>query len=67
AQSIPSLFRIAAGLGESVIKNHAFLDGNKHLAMSMFLAINDYDLVANDASTEKITIGIATGDVNIDI
>ncbi|CAG8629517.1 839_t:CDS:2, partial [Paraglomus brasilianum] len=29
AQSIPSLFRMAAGLGESVIKNHAFLDGNK--------------------------------------
>ncbi|CAG8639703.1 1654_t:CDS:2, partial [Ambispora gerdemannii] len=70
AQSIPSLFRMAAGLGESVIKNHAFLDGNKragHLAISMFLAINDYDLVADDASTEKITIGVATGDVNIDI
>ncbi|CAG8782079.1 18712_t:CDS:2, partial [Gigaspora margarita] len=57
AQSIPSLFRMAAGLGESVIKNQAFLDGNKragHLAISMFLAINDYDLVADDASTEKL-------------
>ncbi|CAG8513419.1 18641_t:CDS:2 [Acaulospora morrowiae] len=70
AQSIPSLFRMATGLGESVIKNHAFLDGNKragHLAISLFLAVNDYDLVADDASTEKITIGVATGDVNIDI
>ncbi|CAG8656825.1 4843_t:CDS:1, partial [Paraglomus brasilianum] len=47
AKSIPSLFRMAAGLGESIIKNHAFLDVNKragHLAISMFLAINDYNL-----------------------
>ncbi|CAG8712969.1 35226_t:CDS:2, partial [Racocetra persica] len=70
AQSISLLFKMAAALGESIIKNHAFLDGNKragHLAISMFLAINSYDLDADDESTEKIMIGVATGDVNIDI
>ncbi|RHZ48432.1 hypothetical protein Glove_551g70 [Diversispora epigaea] len=71
AQSISLLFRMAASLGESIIKNHAFLDGNKragHLAISMFLAINRYDLVANDdASTEKIIIDIAAGNVDIDM
>ncbi|CAG8615217.1 4631_t:CDS:2 [Diversispora eburnea] len=56
AQSIPSLFKMAAALGEA-----------GHLAISMFLAINGYDLDADDESTEKITIDVATGDVNIDI
>ena len=36
-----SLFRMAAGLGESIIKNHAFMDGNKRTGH-----LNGYDLVA---------------------
>ena len=68
-----SLFKMVAGLGESIIKNHAFLDGNKragHLAIFMFLAINGYDLVADDVYVEKITtsvMGVAAGDINIDM
>ena len=65
-----SLFRMAAGLGESVIKNHAFLDGNKragHLAISMFLLLNGYDLVADEFSAEKILFDVATGDMNVDM
>ncbi|CAG8624447.1 897_t:CDS:2, partial [Ambispora leptoticha] len=57
SQSTPSLFKMAATLGESIIKNHAFLDGNKragHLAISMFLAINGYDLDADDESPRKL-------------
>jgi death-on-curing protein len=61
-----SLFRMAAGLGESIIKNHAFLDGNKragNLAINMFLLLNGYELV----SSEKILIGVATGDIDLDM
>ncbi|CAG8836269.1 36789_t:CDS:2, partial [Racocetra persica] len=35
----------SAGLGESIIKNHAFLDGNKRAAIATFLLLNGYDLV----------------------
>ncbi|CAG8525844.1 10044_t:CDS:2 [Ambispora gerdemannii] len=65
-----SLYRMAAGLGESIIKNHPFLDGNKragHLSISAFLLLNGYDLVADKVSTEKITLGVAMGNINIDI
>jgi len=65
-----SLFRMAAGLGESIIKNHAFLDGNKragHLAISMFLLLNCYDLVANETSAEKILLGVAMGDIDVNM
>ncbi|CAG8482717.1 13653_t:CDS:2 [Funneliformis caledonium] len=64
-----SLFKMAAGLGESIIKNHTFLDGNKragHLAISTFLLLNGYDLVADEDSAEHILLGVAMGKVNID-
>ncbi|CAG8679813.1 3435_t:CDS:2, partial [Racocetra persica] len=42
-----SIYRMAAGLGESIIKNQPFLDGNKragHLSISAFLFLNGYQL-----------------------
>lgn len=60
---------MAAGLVESIIKNHPFIDGNKraaHLAVGMFLSLNDYFLNMDEASVIEITQGVATGDVNID-
>ncbi|RIA89583.1 hypothetical protein C1645_806170 [Glomus cerebriforme] len=63
------LFKMAAGLGESIIINHPFLDGNKraaHLAISMFLSLNNYQLVADEDSAMKIIQGVATGDIRAD-
>ncbi|EXX63996.1 hypothetical protein RirG_147030 [Rhizophagus irregularis DAOM 197198w] len=60
---------MAAGFVESIIKNHPFIDGNKraaHLAVGMFLSLNDYFLNMDEASVIEITQGVATGDVNID-
>ncbi|CAI2179438.1 19173_t:CDS:2 [Funneliformis geosporum] len=65
-----SLFKMAAGLGESIIKNHTFLDGNKragHLAISMFLLLNGYDLFADEDSAEHIILNVAMGKINIDM
>ncbi|KAL2819485.1 DOC family protein [Aspergillus granulosus] len=41
------IFQLAANLAEKIIKNHAFLDGNKRTALvaaDMFLKINGYYL-----------------------
>ncbi|KAF0397934.1 type II toxin-antitoxin system death-on-curing family toxin [Gigaspora margarita] len=65
-----SIFRMAAGLGESVIKNHAFLDGNKragHLAIFTFLLLNGYDLVVDKIFTEKMIINVAKSRINVDM
>ena len=43
----PSLFEKAAALGYSLVKNHAFADGNKRVAfwsMALFLYLNGYRL-----------------------
>ncbi|UZO27123.1 uncharacterized protein OCT59_019329 [Rhizophagus irregularis] len=56
---------MAAGFVESIIKNHPFIDGNKraaHLAVGMFLSLNDYFLNMDEASVIEITQGVATGD-----
>ncbi|CAG8745225.1 10332_t:CDS:2, partial [Cetraspora pellucida] len=38
-----------------------------HLSISAFLLFNNYNLVADKVSTEKITLGVAMDNVNIDI
>lgn len=57
----------AARLGFSLIKNHAFLDGNKRigvLAMLTFLEINGIQIDASDE--ELIAIGIGVADSSMD-
>ncbi|CAG8561142.1 5487_t:CDS:2 [Diversispora eburnea] len=54
-----TLYRMAAGFGESIIKNHPFLDGNKragHLAISTFLLLNGYDLINANKKSSNINI-----------
>ena len=46
----PSIFEKVASLGESLIKNHPFLDGNKRigfLSMISLLEINELVFIAN--------------------
>lgn len=57
----------AARLGFSLIKNHAFLDGNKRigvLAMLTFLEINGIQIDASDE--ELIAIGLGVADSSMD-
>ncbi len=58
----PTLFLKAAALLESLIGNHAFLDGNKRTAItaaSIFLRRNGFQLFANNRQLEQFTLACA--------
>ena len=63
----PCLPTKAAALGFSSIRNHPFVDGNKrigHLAMEMFLVLNDHELDAGVDEQERIILGLAAGELS---
>ena len=54
----------AAVLFESILCNHALVDGNKRLAwlaMYVFYGINGYDVVAPDDEAYDLVIAVASG------
>lgn len=58
----PDLFSKAAALLESLIGNHAFVDGNKRTAITcagLFLRINGYLLTATSLELETFTLQCA--------
>jgi death-on-curing protein len=58
----PTIERMAARLGFGLVKNHAFLDGNKRiglLAMLVFLEINDIELTYLDDELIALGLGLA--------
>lgn len=64
-----SPFDKAAALGESLIKNHPFVDGNKRtgvLAIVSFLKEYDINVIADNDSLYQFTILISTGDIKFD-
>ena len=59
----------AAALGESLIVNHPFVDGNKRtgmLAMVSFLINNGYRLVASSTDMYTFIIDISTGSLSFE-
>ena len=63
----PTLQAMAAHLAFSLIKNHAFLDGNKRigiLSMLVFLEINDLPIACTD--DELISLGLGLAESSID-
>jgi death on curing protein len=55
----PDLFSKAAALLESLVGNHAFVDGNKRTAITstgLFLLINGYRLTADNQELESFTL-----------
>lgn len=65
----PSVFEKAAALGESLIVNHPFIDGNKRtgfLAMASFMAEEGYFLKATQEDAYNFTIQIASGIATFD-
>lgn len=62
----PSLEQKAARLGFSLIKNHAFHDGNKRigiLTMLTFLELNGIEIDATDDELIAIGLGVADGSI----
>lgn len=60
----PTLSDKAAAIGFSLIKNHAFFDGNKrvgHSAMETFLLINGCEIDCDVDEQERIIKSVAAG------
>jgi death on curing protein len=63
----PTIFEKAAALGESLIINHPFVDGNKRtgmLAMTGFLVLNNFVFTASSADLYNFVINISTGSIS---
>jgi death-on-curing protein len=62
----PTIYEKAAALGESLIVNHPFVDGNKRtgtLAMVSLLMSNDLRLTASSENLYTFIINISTGSI----
>ncbi|MBR3991689.1 MAG: type II toxin-antitoxin system death-on-curing family toxin [Clostridia bacterium] len=65
----PSVLEKGARLGFELIKNHAFIDGNKRIgahAMLVFLALNGHSLSYTQKELTDIVLSVASGEKNCD-
>lgn len=65
----PTIEEKAAALGFSLIKNHAFVDGNKrigHHAMEYFLGLNGFEITDSVDNQEKIILSLAASEIGRD-
>jgi len=63
----PTIIEKAARLGYGLIKNHAFVDGNKRIGahtMLVFLALNDIEVEYEDNDFIQLVLGIAAGEIS---
>lgn len=61
----PSCFEKGAAIGESIIMNHPFVDGNKrtgYVLMELMLRLEDFRITSNDEELYQFVIDISTGD-----
>ena len=60
----PDAAALAAAYGFGLARNHPFIDGNKRaafVAVHLFLALNGWDLVADDAQCVITMLAVAAG------
>lgn len=65
----PTIEEKAAALGFSLIKNYAFVDGNKrigHHAMEYFLGLNGFEIAASVDEQESIVMQLAASEMGRD-
>jgi len=65
----PDLAAKAAALLHSLAMNHPFVDGNKRVAAAaaeLFLAVNGAELPASDEELERLTMGVAGGELEVE-
>ncbi len=63
----PDVADLAASYGYGISRNHPFIDGNKRtgfVALELFLALNDFDLVAPDTDCVLTMLSVAAGDID---
>ena len=64
----PSLQQKAARLGYGLVKNHAFIDGNKRIGahvMLVFLALNKIELTYTQDELSDTFLKIASGELSL--
>lgn len=65
----PTIYDKAAALVESLVKNHAFIDGNKRIGYVMlrfYLIESGYDLSASQTDKYNFIIEISKGNLNFE-
>ena len=65
----PSCFEKASAIGESIIMNHPFVDGNKrtgYVLMETLLRIDGYKINTTDEDLYEFVIKIATGEIKFE-
>ncbi len=67
AYGTPDICALAAAYGYGISRNHPFIDGNKRtgfVATELFLRLNGYQLLANDADCVITMLSVAAGDIS---
>ena len=65
-QDAPDLAQLAAAYGVGIARNHPFADGNKRaafLSVGLFLTLNGYRLVADQAEATRVMRAVAAGEL----
>ena len=65
----PDAAALAAAYGWGLARNHPFVDGNKRtafVATELFLALNGFDLTADDAACVLTMLAVASGEMSED-
>lgn len=68
-ESFPSLQQKAARLGFGLVKNHAFVDGNKRIGahvMLVFLALNHIELEYTQEELSNTILKVASNEVSFE-
>ena len=63
----PDIAELAAAYASGLVRNHSFIDGNKRaafLAVGMFLAINGYRLVTDQAAATAAVLALAASELD---
>ena len=67
AYGTPDHADLAAAYGYGIARNHPFVDGNKRsafVAVELFLALNEFRLVAADSDCVMTMLAVAAGDID---
>jgi death-on-curing protein len=63
----PDCAELAAAYGYGIARNHPFIDGNKRtafVAAELFLELNEYELLADDADCVLTMLAVASGQMD---
>ena len=67
ANGTPDVAELAAAYASGLVRNHAFIDGNKRagfLAVGLFLYANGYRLVCDQAAATAAVLALAASDLD---